>query len=104
DQSGGDISRLAQATYAIVGAGNKSPKLRPPLLTTFTTNDPQLQGPINRQRALALGLPLSEVTNALQVFLGSQYVNDFEFNNRAYRVYVQADQQFRSNPRAIAQL
>jgi hydrophobic/amphiphilic exporter-1 (mainly G- bacteria), HAE1 family len=104
DQSGGDISRLAQATYAIVGAGNKSPKLRPPLLTTFTTNDPQLQVTINRQRALALGLPLSEVTNALQVFLGSQYVNDFEFNNRAYRVYVQADQQFRSNPRALAQL
>jgi hydrophobic/amphiphilic exporter-1 (mainly G- bacteria), HAE1 family len=104
DQSGGDIGRLAQATFAIVGAGNKSPKLRPPLFSPFTANDPQLQVTIDRQRALALGLPLSEVTNALQVFLGSQYVNDFEFNNRAYRVYVQADQQFRSNPRALAQL
>jgi HAE1 family hydrophobic/amphiphilic exporter-1 len=59
---------------------------------------------IDRQRALALGLPLDEVTNALQVFLGSQYVNDFEFNNRAYRVYVQADQQFRSNPQALKEL
>ncbi len=48
--------------------------------------------------------PLGEVTSALQIFLGSQYVNDFEFNNRAYRVYVQADQQFRSNPQALKQL
>ena len=41
----------------------------------------------------------SEITSAMQIFLGSQYVNDFEFNNRAYRVYVQADQQFRVRSR-----
>jgi len=104
DQSGGDITRLAQATQAVVGAGNRSPLLRPPLFSTFTANDPQLQVTIDRQRALALGLPLSEITGALQIFLGSQYVNDFEFNNRAYRVYVQADQNFRSNPQALQQL
>ena len=104
DQSGGDITRLAQATQAIAGAGNQSPKLRPGLFSTFTANDPQLQVTIDRERALALGLPLSEITSALQIFLGSQYVNDFEFNNRAYRVYVQADQKFRSNPQALRQL
>jgi hydrophobic/amphiphilic exporter-1 (mainly G- bacteria), HAE1 family len=104
DQSGGDISRLAQGAFAVVGAGNKSPLLRPPLFSPFTANDPQLQVTIDRQRALALGLPLGEITTALQVFLGSQYVNDFEFNNRAYRVYVQADQQFRSNPQALREL
>ena len=38
----------------------------------------------------------------MQIFLGSQYVNDFEFNNRAYRVYVQADQQFRVEPAGAA--
>ena len=43
-------------------------------------------------------MPLGEVTDAMQIFLGSPYVNDFDFNNRAYRVYVQADQQFRANP------
>jgi HAE1 family hydrophobic/amphiphilic exporter-1 len=63
-----------------------------------------MQVTIDRQRALALGLPLSEITSAMQIFLGSQYVNDFEFNNRAYRVYVQAEQQFRSNPQALRQL
>jgi HAE1 family hydrophobic/amphiphilic exporter-1 len=103
DQTGGDITNLADATRALVGAGNRSQKVRG-LLSTFTANDPQLQVTIDRQRALALGLPLDEVTNALQVFLGSQYVNDFEFNNRAYRVYVQADQQFRSSPQALREL
>ena len=84
-------------------AGNQSPKLRG-LFSPFTANDPQLQVTIDRQRALALGLPLGEITNAMQIFIGSQYVNDFEFNNRAYRVYVQADQRYRSNPQALKQL
>jgi HAE1 family hydrophobic/amphiphilic exporter-1 len=104
DQTGTDINRLAQATQAIAGAGNRSPLLRPPLFSTFTANDPQLQVTIDRQRALAMELPLSEITSALQIFIGSQYVNDFEFNNRAYRVYVQADQKFRSNPQALREL
>ena len=97
DQTGTDINNLAQATQAVAAAGNQSPKLRG-LFSPFTANDPQLQVTIDRQRALALGLPLNEITSAMQIFLGSQYVNDFEFNNRAYRVYVQADQQFRSTP------
>ena len=64
-----DITTLAQGTQAIVGAGNRSPKLRG-LFSPFTANDPQLQVTIDRQRALALGLPLSEITSALQIFLG----------------------------------
>jgi HAE1 family hydrophobic/amphiphilic exporter-1 len=103
DQTGTSIDTLAQGTQAVVGAGNRSPKLRG-LFSSFTANDPQMQVTIDRQRALALGLPLSEITSAMQIFLGSQYVNDFEFNNRAYRVYVQADQRFRSNPQALRQL
>jgi HAE1 family hydrophobic/amphiphilic exporter-1 len=103
DQAGTDITNLAAATQALTMAGNQSPKLRG-LFSPFTANDPQLQVTIDRQRALALGLPLGEVTSALQIFLGSQYVNDFELNNRAYRVYVQADQRYRSNPQTLKQL
>jgi hydrophobic/amphiphilic exporter-1 (mainly G- bacteria), HAE1 family len=103
DRSGGDINDLAQATQAVAAAGNQSPKLRG-LFSSFTANDPQLQVTIDRQRALALGLPLNEITSAMQIFLGSQYVNDFELNNRAYRVYVQADQQYRSTPQSLKQL
>jgi hydrophobic/amphiphilic exporter-1 (mainly G- bacteria), HAE1 family len=103
DQTGTSIDTLARGVQSIVGAGNRSPKLRG-LFSSFTANDPQMQVTINRERALALGLPLGEITSAMQIFLGSQYVNDFEFNNRAYRVYVQADQRFRSNPEALKQL
>ena len=66
--------------------------------SSFRADDPQLVVDIDRDKARSLGLPLREVTDALQVFLGSQYVNDFDFNNRAYRVYVQADQRFRASP------
>ncbi len=103
DQSGRDIGELAKATYAMVGAGNQNPRLQG-LFSTFTVNDPQLSVEIDRERALALGLPIGEVTSALQIYLGSQYVNDFDFNNRAYRVYVQADKAFRSDPKALQQL
>jgi HAE1 family hydrophobic/amphiphilic exporter-1 len=103
DQTGTNIDTLAQGLQAVVGAGNQSPKLRG-LFSPFTANDPQMQVTIDRQRALALGLPLGEITSAMQIFLGSQYVNDFEFNNRAYRVYVQADQRYRSTPQALKQL
>ena len=103
DQTGNDIRALASATQAIAAAGNQSGRVRG-LFSPFTANDPQLQVTIDRQRALALGLPLNEITSAMQILLGSQYVNDFEFNNRAYRVYVQADQRFRSNPQALRQL
>jgi HAE1 family hydrophobic/amphiphilic exporter-1 len=49
-------------------------------------------------------VPLGEITSAMQTFLGSSYVNDFQFNNRAYRVYVQADPAFRSSPQDLKQL
>jgi HAE1 family hydrophobic/amphiphilic exporter-1 len=102
DQTGGPIENLAAATGALVRTGNQQPQLRS-LFSSFTTGDPQLYVEINRDRVKSLNMPLSEVTDALQVYLGSQYVNDFDFNNRAYRVYVQADQRFRSDPRALGQ-
>jgi len=46
---------------------------------------------------------LSEITNALQVYMGSVYVNDFDFNNRAYRVYIQAEGKFRNTAKDIGE-
>jgi len=103
DQTGTDINTLARGAYGIMGAAAKSPLVRG-VFTSFTANDPQLVVGIDRQRALAAGLPLNEITNAMQTFLGSSYVNDFQFNNRAYRVYVQADRAFRSSPQNIKQM
>jgi HAE1 family hydrophobic/amphiphilic exporter-1 len=103
DQGGTDINALSAATFGMVGAGNASPMLTG-LFSSFTTNDPQLNVEIDRERALALNVPLSEITSAMQIFLGSSYVNDFDFNNRAYRVYVQADKAFRAAPDSLQKL
>jgi hydrophobic/amphiphilic exporter-1 (mainly G- bacteria), HAE1 family len=67
------------------------------LFTSFTANDPQQLVTIDREKAKAIGVPIDQVSQALGVYMGSQYVNDFDFNNRSYRVYVQADQPFRMN-------
>jgi HAE1 family hydrophobic/amphiphilic exporter-1 len=102
DESGGDISNLANATMQVIGRGNQSGRVTS-LNTSFTANDPQLVVEIDRDKARSLGLPIREVTDALQVLLGSTYVNDFDFANRAYRVYVQADERFRAQPNNLRQ-
>ena len=102
DLGGGDINELAQVTQQIAAAGNQSGRVAG-LFSAFTANDPQLVVTIDRDKARSLGLPIREVTDALAVLLGSQYVNDFDFNNRAYRVYVQGDQQFRAQPADLSQ-
>jgi HAE1 family hydrophobic/amphiphilic exporter-1 len=71
------------------------------LFTSFTANDPQQLVQIDREKAKAIGVPINQVTQALGVYMGSQYVNDFDFNNRSYRVYVQADEPFRMNARDL---
>ena len=100
DESGTTVQALSSATQDLVGRGNRDPKLRG-LFTSFTSNDPQFVVTIDRDTAKSLGVPLSEITSALQVYMGSLYVNDFDFNNRAYRVTIQADPRFRSRPRDI---
>ncbi len=97
DASGGDIANLAAVTQRLIAKGNESGRVTG-LFSSFTADDPQLRVTVDRDRARSFGLPLQEVTDALQVFLGSQYVNDFDFANRSYRVYVQADEPFRAQP------
>ena len=104
DQTGAaDINQLAAATFGMMGAANGSGRVQG-AFSQFRADDPQLVVDIDRDKARSLGLPLREVTDALQVFLGSAYVNDFDFNNRSYRVYAQADQRFRSSPTDLRQL
>jgi HAE1 family hydrophobic/amphiphilic exporter-1 len=97
DQSGGPIEDLDRAAQQIVAQGNQTPGLTG-LFTQFTANDPQLQVNIDREQAKTLGVSLRDITGTMQVLLGSSYVNDFDFNNRSYRVFVQADRRFRSSP------
>lgn len=96
------LQDLDEVAHKIV-AGSRQRKDLTGLFTSFTANDPQQLVQIDREKAKAMGVPLSQVTQALGVYMGSQYVNDFDFNNRSYRVYVQADQPFRMNAADLRQ-
>ncbi|HEX3891505.1 MAG TPA: efflux RND transporter permease subunit [Terracidiphilus sp.] len=96
DSGSNTLSDLDRVAHQIVGAGRARKDLSG-LLTTYSANDPQELVTIDREKAKAMSVPLSQITDALGVFMGSQYVNDFDFNNRTYRVFVQADQAFRMN-------
>ena len=100
DQTGGPIEDLATAARSLSAQANRTPGLTG-VFTQFTADDPQLVVTIDREQAKSLGISLGDITQTMQILLGSSYVNDFDFNNRSYRVYVQADSQFRSNPSDI---
>ncbi|HEV7512525.1 MAG TPA: multidrug efflux RND transporter permease subunit [Candidatus Acidoferrum sp.] len=96
------LQDIANTANKLVGQGNSSKTLAG-LFTSFTANDPQYLVRLDREKAKSLQVPLSQITDALQVYMGSVYVNDFDFNNRSYRVYIQADGRFRSKAKDIDQ-
>jgi hydrophobic/amphiphilic exporter-1 (mainly G- bacteria), HAE1 family len=96
DQGRNTLADIDTVAHKIV-AGSRQGQDLTGLFTSFTANDPQKLVQIDREKAKAIGVPISQVTSALGVYMGSEYVNDFDFNNRSYRVYVQADQPFRMN-------
>jgi len=96
----GDIDRVA---HTIVGRSRAPGSGLIGMNTTFTSNDPQMLISVDREKAKTMGVPFSQVTAALNTFMGSSYVNDFDFNNRSYRVYVQADAPYRRNAQDIHQ-
>jgi HAE1 family hydrophobic/amphiphilic exporter-1 len=94
DQGKNTLTDLDRVAHQIVGASRQSKDLAG-LQTTFSANDPQILVTIDREKAKSLNIPLSQITTTLNVFMGSEYVNDFDYNNRTYRVFVQADQPYR---------
>ena len=100
DEGGSSVEELYNATQNVIRDGNARKDLSG-LFSSFTANDPQFVVKIDRAKARSLQVPIQQISNALQVYMGSAYVNDFDFNNRAYRVYVQADQNYRRQPRDI---
>ncbi|WP_427162996.1 efflux RND transporter permease subunit [Aliinostoc sp. HNIBRCY26] len=97
------LENLVQTMGQLLGRANQTPGLKA-VFTTFAANTPQLLVEVDRNKAKALQVSVSDIFSTLQTALGSQYVNDFNLQQRNYRVYVQADQQFRANPKDIEQL
>jgi len=82
---------------------NQDPKLKS-VFTTFRNDNPQLVVDPDRTKAYSLNVPLANVFNTMQIYLGSLYVNDFDYLNRSYRVYVQADAPYRSSLADLSQI
>jgi multidrug efflux pump len=103
DTHGGDLSQLEQVAHIIVGLANQQPGLAS-VFTTFNTRTPKVYADIDRVRTEMLGVNPDDIFQTLEVFLGSQYVNDFNFLGRTYRVTAQADGKFRQDLHDIGQL
>jgi hydrophobic/amphiphilic exporter-1 (mainly G- bacteria), HAE1 family len=104
DQGNHTLQDLDKVTHDLTRSGAARPeKDLTGLFTTYTASDPQYVITIDREKAKSLHIPLSQITDTLSVYMGSAYINDFDFNNRSYRVYVQADKQFRSHPQDMKQ-
>src|SRR5579864_3505034 len=107
DLGGHTPEQLAGVTFQMMGAaaGHKANGRNDltGVFSSFTANDPQFLVTIDREKAKSLHVPLQQISDALGVYMGSAYVNDFDFNNRTYRVYVQADKEYRSQAQDIGE-
>lgn len=97
------LQNLVQSMGQLLGRANQTPGLQA-VFSTFAADTPQLLVEVDRNKAKSLQVSIDDVFSTLQTALGSQYVNDFNLQQRNYRVYIQADQQFRSNPKDIGKL
>jgi HAE1 family hydrophobic/amphiphilic exporter-1 len=97
------LPQLSDAVNAINQRAASEPSIAG-VFSSFTADDPQLRVDLDREKARALGIGVDQIFGVLQTALGSAYVNDFDFSNRSYRVYVQSDQQHRDEPGDIGAL
>jgi HAE1 family hydrophobic/amphiphilic exporter-1/multidrug efflux pump len=92
-----DARKLGGAVQQFLGELRKQPDLTA-VNTFFRASVPQLFVEVDREKALALGVPVSDIFDALQSTMGALYVNDFNKSGRTFRVQIQAESQFRSRP------
>ncbi len=103
DKRGRGLPALEAATQEIVAAANQTTGLAG-VFSLFNTRTPKIYADIDRVRAEMLNVSTDRVFETLQVYLGSAYVNDFNYLGRTYRVTAQADAPFRGTVRDIANL
>ncbi|RCS54074.1 AcrB/AcrD/AcrF family protein [Bremerella cremea] len=103
DQSGAGIDALNLVTQRMVAEANQQPGLVQ-VYSNYRLSVPQVYAEVDRTKAEMLDVPVANIFQALQVYLGSLYVNDFNFLGRTYRVTAQAEPEFRDEPSDILQL
>ncbi len=103
DRAGRGLPALEQATWAVAGTAMQTPGFTQSF-TQFNTRTPQIYADIDRTKAEQLGVPISRVFEALSIYMGSAFVNDFNILGRTYRVTAQADNPYRLSLRDVANL
>ncbi|MEI6643095.1 MAG: multidrug efflux RND transporter permease subunit [Novosphingobium sp.] len=96
DRSGAGYAALEGAAFKMMMAANQQPGLNS-VFTQFNTKTPRLKAEIDRERAEQMGVPVERVFSTLGTYLGSTYVNDFNFLGRTFRVTAQADAPYRDD-------
>jgi HAE1 family hydrophobic/amphiphilic exporter-1 len=102
DRSGGPVTLLAEQTARFMDAAGKRPEIRR-LFTAFRAGEPQVSVQLDREKARTLGVNVADVYGTLQTLLGGNYINDFNRFGRVYRVYAQAESDYRVSPQDIGQ-
>jgi HAE1 family hydrophobic/amphiphilic exporter-1 len=103
DRGNVGLAELNAVTRQYEYLGNTNPNLRA-VFSTFRDDSPQLQVDVDRAKAISLGVPLSNIFAAMEIELGSEYVNNFDYLNHSYRVYVQADAPYRNRLNDLQQI
>jgi hydrophobic/amphiphilic exporter-1 (mainly G- bacteria), HAE1 family len=104
DRSGTlSVQQLGEQAQRFLDAGRKRPELAN-LFTSFNPNYPQVKVDLDREKARKLGVPIDEVFQALSASLGGSYVNDFNRFGRLFRVFVQADSDYRQRSSQIGDI
>ncbi|BAQ66066.1 efflux RND transporter permease subunit [Geminocystis sp. NIES-3709] len=97
------MDALIDNTQRVMAAANKRPEVAG-AFTTFTFNSPILEANIDREKVKAMNVDINVVLSNLQTYLGGNFVNQFVLDGRLYRVFAQADGDFRSNPSDIGEI
>ncbi|HSN05591.1 MAG TPA: multidrug efflux RND transporter permease subunit [Nitrospira sp.] len=103
DPSGGDFKKFAAVAQQFVERAQKEPAIGR-IGTNFRVSSPRLYAHVNRERAKALGIPISDVFDTLQAYFGNFYINDFVKFGRVYHVQTEAEAEFRANPDDIGKI
>jgi hydrophobe/amphiphile efflux-1 (HAE1) family protein len=103
DRGGRGSEALQGVVFAMMGRANQTTGLTQ-VFSLFETSTPQLYLDIDRTKAQLLGINVPDVFNALQTYLGSSYVNDFNLLGRTFRVMAQADSAYRLDPADVLRI
>src|SRR3989442_2804486 len=100
DRIGTDVDKLADAAQGLVNAARTQPALGQ-VANTFRVAVPSYRVSLDNEKTQTLGIPTTDVYDALQTFLGGLYINDFNRFGRTWRVIMQAEPEYRRNPDAV---